>query len=37
MILEWGMSDRLGFVNYAGSDTKESFIPEKGYSASLRR
>ncbi len=32
MILEWGMSDRLGFVNYAGVDNRETFIPEKGYS-----
>jgi cell division protease FtsH len=32
MILEWGMSERLGFVNYAGSDTRETFIPEKEYS-----
>ncbi|MCI0365410.1 MAG: ATP-dependent zinc metalloprotease FtsH [Phycisphaerales bacterium] len=32
MILEWGMSEKLGFVNYAGSDTRETFIPEKDYS-----
>jgi cell division protease FtsH len=32
MILEWGMSDKLGFVNYAGADTREMFIPEKDYS-----
>jgi cell division protease FtsH len=32
MILEWGMSDRLGFVNYAGADKPDTFIPEKGYS-----
>jgi len=32
MILEWGMSPRLGFVNYAGADTRETFIPERGYS-----
>jgi cell division protease FtsH len=32
MVLEWGMSDRLGFVNYAGADTREMFIPEKEYS-----
>jgi cell division protease FtsH len=32
MILDWGMSDRLGFVNYSGTDTRESFIPEKDYS-----
>jgi len=32
MVLEWGMSERLGFVNYAGSDTREMFLPEKDYS-----
>ncbi|MBI1337503.1 MAG: ATP-dependent zinc metalloprotease FtsH [Phycisphaera sp.] len=32
MILEWGMSEKLGFVNYSGSDTRELFIPEKDYS-----
>ncbi|MHC5112913.1 MAG: ATP-dependent zinc metalloprotease FtsH [Planctomycetota bacterium] len=37
MILEWGMSDRLGFVNYAGADTKEVLIPEKEYSEETAR
>ncbi len=37
MILQWGMSDRLGFVNYAGSDTRESFLPEKDYSPETAR
>ncbi len=37
MILEWGMSERLGFVNYAGVDTRESFIPEKEYSDETAR
>jgi len=32
MILDWGMSDRLGFVNYSGEDTRDFFIPERGYS-----
>jgi cell division protease FtsH len=32
MILEWGMSEKLGFVRYAGSDTRETLIPEKEYS-----
>jgi cell division protease FtsH len=32
MIEEWGMSDRLGFIRYAGEDTRESFIAEKSYS-----
>ncbi len=37
MILEWGMSDRLGFINYAGVDTRDTFIPEKGYSDDTAR
>lgn len=37
MILQWGMSDRLGFVNYAGSDTRESYLPEKDYSPETAR
>ena len=37
MVLEWGMSKRLGFVNYAGADTQESFIPEKDYSDETAR
>jgi cell division protease FtsH len=32
MVLEWGMSDRLGFVNYKGEDSREMFVPEKDYS-----
>ena len=32
MILEWGMSERLGFVNYSGEDSREMFLPEKDYS-----
>ncbi len=32
MIEEWGMSERLGFVRYTGTDTRETFIPERGYS-----
>jgi cell division protease FtsH len=32
MVEEWGMSDRLGFVRYAGSDTREMFMPEREYS-----
>lgn len=32
MILEWGMSAKLGFVNYSGEDTRDSFIPDKDYS-----
>jgi cell division protease FtsH len=37
MILEWGMSDRLGFVNYAGTDRPDAFMPEKGYSEDTAR
>lgn len=32
MALEWGMSERLGFVRYAGVDTRESFMGEREYS-----
>ena len=37
MVLEWGMSERLGFVRYAGSDTREFFMPEKEYSDDTAR
>ena len=32
MIEEWGMSERLGFVRYAGEDQRGMFLPEKAYS-----
>jgi cell division protease FtsH len=32
MIVEWGMSERLGFVRYAGEDSRESFLPDREYS-----
>jgi len=32
MIEEWGMSDRLGFVRYAASDTREYFQAERDFS-----
>lgn len=32
MILEWGMSKKLGFVRYAPSDTREFYQPDKDYS-----
>jgi len=37
MVLEWGMSPRLGFVRYAPSDTREMFVPEKDYSDETAR
>ncbi|HZW10981.1 MAG TPA: ATP-dependent zinc metalloprotease FtsH [Phycisphaerales bacterium] len=37
MIEEWGMSERLGFVRYAGEDKRNSFIPEKDYSDETAR
>ncbi len=37
MILEWGMSPRLGFVRYAGADTREMVLPEKDYSDETAR
>ncbi|MBZ0171142.1 MAG: hypothetical protein K8E66_02060, partial [Phycisphaerales bacterium] len=32
MVLDWGMSDRLGFVKYTGEDSRETFMPERDYS-----
>jgi cell division protease FtsH len=32
MIIEWGMSPRLGFVDYASTGEQESYFPEKTYS-----
>ncbi|GIW73927.1 MAG: hypothetical protein KatS3mg103_0449 [Phycisphaerales bacterium] len=32
MVTEWGMSERLGFLRYRGSDSREVFVPERDYS-----
>ena len=32
MVLQFGMSDRLGFVRYLDDDHQESFMPERAYS-----
>ncbi|MEC9372499.1 MAG: ATP-dependent zinc metalloprotease FtsH [Planctomycetota bacterium] len=32
MVLEWGMSEKLGFVRYSGIDSRDNFMPEKDYS-----
>lgn len=37
MVLQWGMSDRLGFVNYGGADERDYFLPEKDYSPETAR
>ena len=37
MILQWGMSARLGFVDYSGSDQREQLISEKEYSPETAR
>jgi len=37
MILEWGMSPRLGFVNYAGSDHTDQIMAEREYSEETAR
>ena len=37
MVLEWGMSDRLGFVRYSGQDSQEVYVPEKDYSPETAR
>ena len=37
MVLDWGMSDKLGFVRYSGSDTREAFVRERDYSEETAR
>jgi cell division protease FtsH len=37
MVLDWGMSERLGFVRYSGVDSREMFIPEREYSEETAR
>jgi cell division protease FtsH len=37
MILEWGMSERLGFVGYGGADTRDIYIPDRDYSDDTAR
>ncbi len=37
MIVEWGMSERLGFVRYAGNDDQEALMPDKDYSDETAR
>ncbi|MBA4027803.1 MAG: hypothetical protein C0475_01420 [Planctomyces sp.] len=32
MVEQWGMSDRLGFIRYAGADRRDLFIPDRAYS-----
>ena len=37
MVLEWGMSDRLGFVFYSPDPTRESVLVDKDYSPETAR
>jgi cell division protease FtsH len=37
MVLEWGMSDRVGFVNYAGDENREMLLGDKEYSEDTAR
>ena len=37
MILEWGMSERLGFVHYGGGESRDVFIAEREYSEDTAR
>jgi len=37
MVTEWGMSDRLGFIRYAGQDKQETFVAERDYSDETAR
>ncbi len=32
MVLEWGMSDKLGFVKYSPDNAREMLVPERNYS-----
>jgi len=37
MVLEWGMSERLGFIRYKGADTREMYLPDRDYSDATAR
>ncbi|MFG0273550.1 MAG: ATP-dependent zinc metalloprotease FtsH [Phycisphaerales bacterium] len=37
MITEWGMSDRLGFVRYAGEDKRDTFVADRDFSDETAR
>ncbi|MFM7051433.1 MAG: ATP-dependent zinc metalloprotease FtsH [Planctomycetota bacterium] len=37
MVLDWGMSSKLGFVSYTGEDSQNMFLPEKDYSPETNR
>jgi cell division protease FtsH len=37
MVLEWGMSPKLGFVNYSGEDSQQSMLAAKDYSPETNR
>lgn len=37
MVLEWGMSERLGFVRYAGQDSRETYVADRDYSEDTAR
>ena len=37
MVLEWGMSDRLGFINYTPDPNRETIVSERDYSQDTAR
>ncbi len=37
MVLEWGMSERLGFIKYGPDESRESLISERDYSPETAR
>jgi len=37
MVLDWGMSEKLGFVRYGAVDTRDAFIAEREYSEETAR
>ena len=37
MVLDWGMSKRLGFISYSGDENRESLMADKDYSEETAR
>ena len=37
MVLDWGMSERLGFIKYTGEDSREMFQADRDYSPETAR
>ena len=37
MVLDWGMSEKLGFIKYTGEDSQQMFMSDKDYSPETAR